>query len=377
MVNYLIYAIWGLHRSACDLADELGDAGWDYGSPLAHIKRLVARWKDGYDWRVHEARINNDLPQFTRDIEIAGFGALNIHYVHQKSSRKSAIPLLYSHGCRWGFILPLLTNPTAPDQVAFHVVAISLPEFGFSDAPKKLGFKAARYAEVAHKIMLSLRYDEYITEGGDWGYLITRIMAQTHGPKHSKAWHTNHPRGARPSLTGSPLLYLANLFTPLTEAEHKGAERTKKINNFGLGYFYEQSTRPQTLEYSLSDAPVGLLAWIYEKLIHWTNEYPWEDDESPAASLGIYYETVKYHEHEVHSFDAPTIPHGVSFFPKELLREPMTWIGNANNLVFTSEHERGGHFASCERPDAIVNDLGSMFGKEGPAYGVVKGLNGL
>lgn len=267
--------------------DELEDAGWDYGSPLADVKRLVARWKNGYDWRVHEARINNDLPQFTRDIEVAGFGVLNIHYVHQKSSRKNAIPLLYSHGWPGSFleaskILPLLTNPTAPDQVAFHVVAISLPGFGFSDAPKKPGFKAAHYAEVAHKVMLSLGYDEYVTEGGDWGYLVTRIMAQTYGPKHSKAWHTNHPRGAPPSLTGSPLLYLANLFTPLTEAEQKGKERTKEINEYGMGYFAEQSTRPQTLGYSLNDSPVGLLAWIYEKLIHWTNEYPWEDDESKS-----------------------------------------------------------------------------------------------
>ncbi|TFL02307.1 Alpha/Beta hydrolase protein [Pterulicium gracile] len=266
--------------------------------------------------------------------------------------------------------------------------------------------------------MLSVGYDEYVTQGGDWGYLVTRIIAQTYGPKHSKAWHTNHSRGAPPSLTSSPLLYLANLFTPLTEAEEKGAERTKETDEYDMGYFAEQTTRPQTLGYSLSHSPAGLLAWIYEKLIHWTNEYPWDDDEDkskpptalrttadfafssitrlghhrsmltwisiywfskagPAASLRIYYETIKHDEHGVRSSDAPTIPFGASFFPKEIIRHPITWIRNVHNLVFTSEYERGGHFASYERPDAIASDLRSMFGKEGPTHGVVKGLNGL
>ena len=83
------------------LPDELDDAGWDYGVPLADIKRLVARWKDGYDWRNHEKQLNEELPQFTRDIEVEGYGVLNIHYVYKKSEAKGAIPLLFVHGCEF------------------------------------------------------------------------------------------------------------------------------------------------------------------------------------------------------------------------------------------------------------------------------------
>lgn len=150
------------------LPDELDGAGWDYGVPLADIKRLVAHWKDGFDWRKAEAEINK-LPMFTRDIEVEGFGTLNIHYVHQKSEVKNAIPLLFVHGCTYSLsigglarltrstgpgdflevrkILPLLTAKSA-DQPSFHVVALDLPGFGFSDSPTKPGFAGRQYAEV-------------------------------------------------------------------------------------------------------------------------------------------------------------------------------------------------------------------------------------
>ena len=79
--------------------DELDEAGWDYGVPLGNIKRLVAYWADGFDWKAQEEKINSDMPQFTRDVEVGGFGKLNIHYVHQKSTVVDAIPLLFVHGC--------------------------------------------------------------------------------------------------------------------------------------------------------------------------------------------------------------------------------------------------------------------------------------
>ncbi len=151
------------------LPDELEDSGWKYGVPLGDIKRLVARWKDGFDWRVQEAILNEELPQFTRDIQVQGHGALNIHYVHQKSPIVDAIPLLFMHGCACSSlmhrtrlitlsvgpgsfievrkILPLLTA-SSPDYPSFHVVALSLPGYGFSQATKKQGFKTGQHAEV-------------------------------------------------------------------------------------------------------------------------------------------------------------------------------------------------------------------------------------
>ncbi|TFY82593.1 hypothetical protein EWM64_g1427 [Hericium alpestre] len=186
------------------LPDELDEAGWDYGVPLADVRRLITQWTNGYDWRAHEAALNAELPQFTCDIEIKGFGTLNIHYVHKRSEVDSAIPLLFVHGCAlrkcvtltdvWRCtgpgsfievrkILPLLTaKPQKDEHPSFHVVALSLPG---------LGFAAVQYAEVANKLMLALGYDEYVSQGGDWGNLITGVNANMNGPKHVKAWHTN------------------------------------------------------------------------------------------------------------------------------------------------------------------------------------------
>lgn len=152
--------------------DELTDAGRDYGVPLADMRRLVARWKGGYDWRKHEAQLNEELPQYTRDLEVEGFGLFNIHYVHQRSDVRNAIPLLFVHGCKfraytYNFsslkfihcqgpgsfievrkILPLLTQASS-EHPNFHVVAVGLPGFGFSTAPKRKGFGLVQYAEVA------------------------------------------------------------------------------------------------------------------------------------------------------------------------------------------------------------------------------------
>ncbi|THH30136.1 hypothetical protein EUX98_g4065 [Antrodiella citrinella] len=144
------------------LPDELDDAGWAYGAPLVDIKRLVEHWKNGFDWRASEAAINK-VPQFTRDIEVDGFGTLNVHYAHQKSESESAIPLLFIHGWPGHFmegakIMHLLTA-VKPNEPSFHFVAISLPAFGFSEAPKKKGFSIQHHAEVSHKLMLALGYD--------------------------------------------------------------------------------------------------------------------------------------------------------------------------------------------------------------------------
>lgn len=160
--------------------DELDDAGWQYGAPLADIQRLVSRWRDGYDWKKYEQKLNTELPQFTQDVEVEGFGSLNIHYVHKKSGVPGAIPLLFVHGCGCFFsksnasvliyflrntgpgsfievwkVLPLLTNPSS-DGPVFDVVAPSLPGYGFSAGPMKKGFRLAQYAEVGAKSMTSM-----------------------------------------------------------------------------------------------------------------------------------------------------------------------------------------------------------------------------
>jgi pimeloyl-ACP methyl ester carboxylesterase len=359
--------------------DELEDAGWNYGAPLADIRRLVSRWKEGYDWRKHEAQLNAELPQFTRDIEVEGHGTLNIHYVHKKSEVVDAIPLLFVHGWPGTFIevqkiLPLLVQAD-PEHPSFHVVALGLPGYGFPEAPKKPGFELTQYAEVGNKLMLALGYNEYVTQGGDWGHLITQKMAQVYGHKHSKAWHSNFPLSTGPHPFHSPLLFIWHFLFSYTPAEKEGLKRTEWFRRQGRGYSAIQSTQPQTLGYSLADSPVGLLSWIYEKLVLWTDNYIWDDDEGPTASLRIYYEVVKAYPTRFNQVQATTIPMGYSYFLKELYRFPRRWL-KAPNLIFESEHDSGGHFAAHEKPEELVGDLRKMFGKSGPAFGVVPGKVG-
>ncbi|KAK0488141.1 Alpha/Beta hydrolase protein [Armillaria luteobubalina] len=371
--------------------DELEDSGKKYGAPLKDIQRLVARWKDGFDWRAQEAALNAELPQFTRNIDVENFGVLNIHFVHKRSEVGSAVPLLFVHGWPGSFIevrkiLPLLTA-SSPDHPSFHVVALSLPGYGFSEASKKQSFGLAQYAEVSHKLMLALGYNEYVTQGGDWGSLITRKIALIYGGKYSKAWHTNMPIARAPTLY-EPILYLRHLLTPYTAAEKAGLAHSKWFHDHGRGYSAEQSTQPQTLGYSLADSPAGLLAWIYEKLVNWTDAYPWDDDEvltwvsiylfsrsGPTASTRIYYEIWSSSDTAVMG-ERPALPHGVSFFPKELMSVPRIWTRTTGNIVFEAEHSSGGHFAAHEKPQELVDDLRKMFGKGGPAFGAVPGRTG-
>ncbi|KAF8189935.1 Alpha/Beta hydrolase protein [Mycena galopus ATCC 62051] len=365
--------------------DELPKSGWEYGVPLADLQRLVKRWSDGYDWKKHESQINSELPQFTRDIEVDGHGTLNIHYVHKKSDVPEAIPLLFVHGWPGSFLearklLPLLTKGT-DDFPAFHVVVLSIPGYGFSEAPHTKGFRLAQYAEVATKLMLSLGYNEFVTQGGDWGYPITCTIAQMYGGKHSKAWHTNMTIGTAPK-SGT------ELEPALTDKEKAGLDRTSWFQKSGVGYLSQQSTQPQTLGYSLADSPAGLLAWIYEKLVLWSDAYAWEDDEvltwisihwfsrsGPTASLRIYFEVDIGSAFSTPN-PRPTIPLGISRFPKDILVLPKSWIQEMGNIVFDAEHESGGHFAAYEQPQRLADDLRKMFGKGGPAFGGVSKHSG-
>ncbi|KAI0078235.1 alpha/beta-hydrolase [Panus rudis PR-1116 ss-1] len=373
--------------------DELEGAGWEYGAPLVDIKRLVTRWKDGFNWRASEDHINS-FPQFTRDIELEGHGTLNIHYIHKRSELgDNAIPLLFVHGWPGHFmevskILPLLTA-VSPDQPSFHVVALSLPGYGFSDAARLPGFSSAeKFAEVGHKLMLALGYKEYVTQAGDWGYTITRKMQVMYGGTHVKAWHTNFSPLDPPQITKQPWHYLKWLVTPLTERDRAGFARTRWFRTEGYGYFLEQSTQPQTLGYSVADSPVGLLAWIYEKLVVWTDDYPWTDDEvlewvsiywfskaGPAASLRIYYDASKAGELG-NNVPRTNVPYGLSYFPKEIIYAPKAWARMIGNVVLEVDHNAGGHFAAHEQPELLAGDVKKMFGVGGPAYGVVPGKNG-
>ncbi|EKG19467.1 Epoxide hydrolase-like protein [Macrophomina phaseolina MS6] len=376
--------------------DELGAADqWPYGAPLADVKRLAKYWQDGFDWRKAEAKINN-LPNFKTQVEVKGFSPVDIHFVYQKSDSESAIPLLFCHGWPGSFIevtklLPLLKSGSP----AFHVVAPSLPNFGFSSGVKEPGFSLQQYAEVCHKLMVQLGYDEYVTQGGDWGFYVTRSIGILY-PNSCKASHVNLIRADPPEFKKHPLLALQHAVSPYTEAEKRGLERGAWFAQEGAGYNLLQRTKPQTIGYALADSPVALLAWIYEKLHDWTDNYPWTDDEiltwisiywfstaGPAASVRVYYEAT----HVSPKADiiptrartekwVPKVKLGLAWFPKELTVPPKTWARTLGPVVYESESLRGGHFAAWENPDIIAVDLQKMFSKAGPCYKAVNGRSG-
>ncbi|KAL8284633.1 hypothetical protein RB600_009176 [Gaeumannomyces tritici] len=154
---------------------------WDRGAVQSDIKRFVSRWRDGFDWRAAEARLNK-LLQFVTVIEVDVFGPLQIQFVHQKSKSADAIPLLFYHGWPGGFwevnkLLPLLTSDKE-GKPSFDVVAPSQPNVGSSDVVKKAGLGGGQYAETVHKLMLRLGHTKYVSQCGDWGLRITRTLTE-------------------------------------------------------------------------------------------------------------------------------------------------------------------------------------------------------
>ncbi|KAH8805611.1 Alpha/Beta hydrolase protein [Xylogone sp. PMI_703] len=380
--------------SLAEFPDELEAAEWDLGVPLADLKRLVKGWEQ-WDWRPAERKLN-EIPQYHTEIKVDGFDPLDIHFVWQQSEVKNAIPLLFVHGWPGSFIevqhiLPLLAKSGGP---AFHIVAPSLPNYGFSEGVKKRGFAAAQYAETCHKLMLQLGYDEYVTQGGDWGFYITRAIAKLY-PKHCKANHLNMLRADPPTFTKHPLLALQHAITPYSAKDKEGFKRTEWFQKEGRGYFVEQATKPQTLSYALNDSPVALMAWIYEKLHDWTDSYPWTDDQiftwvsiyqfsraGPGAAHRIYYETTHTKpgpgtvtREDVQKYIGG-VKLGMSYNPKELGVFPTTWCRTMGDVVYEAENDSGGHFYATEKPEYLARDLRAMFGKGGGAYKVVKGKSG-
>ncbi|EXJ88886.1 microsomal epoxide hydrolase [Capronia epimyces CBS 606.96] len=378
--------------------DELESAEWDLGAPLADVQRLTKFWRDDFSWRRAEAELNR-LPQFVTSIQCEGYESLRIHFLHQKSSVKGATPLLFVHGWPGHFleaskIIESLSSGSDANQVSFDVVAPSLPNFGFSEGTKKRGFALEQYAETLHKLMLQLGYDQYVTQGGDWGYSITRAMSLLY-PRHCKATHFNMDMGSKPTFLKNPLLAAEAAIRPLSTREKEGAARTEWFLQEGYGYNLLQSTKPQTLGYALADSPVALLSWIYEKLHDWTDAYPWTDEEictwvsiywfstaGPAASCRIYYEIgrrgpwgARITHDKIREWQS-AVKIGISHFPRDIHVLPSTWTRTVGNCVFEREHATGGHFAAWERPLDIVADLRDMFVKGGGAYGVVDGRDG-
>jgi hypothetical protein len=221
-----------------------------------------------------------------------------------------------------------------------------------------------------------------VTQGGDWGYHITRLIGVMY-PEHCLASHINFIVISKEELKP----YMEATGNSLTQEEKAGIARTNWFYEEGFGYNSEHSTKPSTIGFALADSPIALLSWIYEKLHDWTDSYPWTDDEiltwvsiyqfsvaGPEASVRIYYEAM----HTQMEFTKKRLDYnakvklGISYFPRDLCIPPSEFGRKLGDVVFERRHKDGGHFAAHERPELLVGDLIEMFGPEGGARDVAQ-----
>jgi epoxide hydrolase len=360
-----------LHRSRWP--DELPGVGWSRGVPLAYLQQLAAYWRDGYDWRRQEARLN-ELPQFTTTID-----GQTVHFLHVRSPEPGALPLLVTHGYPSSIVEFLeivgpLTDPRGhggDPADAFHVVAPSIPGFGFSTPVQQPGWEVARTTTAFAELMRRLGYARYGAHGGDIGAGVSGMLGATR-PDHVVGTHTTaDARGVA----------LAGQYFPLpddlAEADRVGVEEQQRLWADAKGYLDIQSTRPQTLAYALTDSPVGQLAWIVEKFKEWTDataELPENavDRDQLLTNISVYWFTrsgasaARFIYEGAHTgpdwTSAPTTapaPQGLAQFGgDDLLRRVMD---PDHKIEHWSEFDRGGHFPAMEVPDLLVGDVRAFF----------------
>ncbi|KAK7744746.1 hypothetical protein SLS62_010048 [Diatrype stigma] len=278
----------------------IDETPWERGPPAQDIRRITNHWRSAFDWSSFQEKLNR-LPNFEATVSVDGFGDCNVHFLHQKSSVSTAMPLLLIHG-------------------SLHLnLVIAMPP------PITSPFAFLRF-------------------------LTTHFL---------------------------------NLYTP---QEASGLQQAQNYQTSGNGYLEIQKQRPSTIGIALEDSPVALLTWIYDKLVSWTDSYPWTDDEicewvsiywfsraGPAASAVIYHDAFKGGPEPINTIVyTPGTKVGFSHFPKEISRTPNLWNRQIGDVVFEREHEHGGHFAAWEQPEALVNDLREMLVPGGAAYGAFK-----
>src|SRR5258707_8797153 len=339
---------------------------WSQGAPLKWIKEVCRYWAEEYDWRARETRLNR-FAQFTTEID-----GLDIHFLHVRSPHPEAMPLIITHGwpgsvVEFHKVIEPLTNPTAfggDAADAFHVVAPSLPGYGFSDKPSRAGWKVQRMARAWSELMPRLGYKRYAAQGGDWGAAVTTCIG-IQDPANCVGIHLNMPIVA-PDATAADL----------TDKEKSALAGMQHYNDWDSGYSKQQSTRPQTLGYGLADSPAGQAAWILEKFWAWTDcqgnpENALTRDEmlddimlywlpnAAASSARLYWESFNKRNNE-----PVRIPVGCSIFPKEFFRVSRRWAEKRYpNLVYWNRLDRGGHFAAFEQPGLFVKELRACFRK--------------
>ncbi|HYC52796.1 MAG TPA: alpha/beta fold hydrolase [Gemmatimonadaceae bacterium] len=350
------------------------------GVQLATLKELARYWATEYDWRKAEARLNA-LPQFKTEID-----GVEIHFIHVRSRHENALPMIMTHGWPGSVIEFLetvgpLTDPTRHGGTAndaFHLVIPSLPGYGFSGEPKELGWESGRIARAWATLMERLGYTRYVAQGGDVGAAVTDAMGRQ-AAKGLVGIHVNLLAGA---------LGFADKLPANTDQEREAHKALATFRTTGFGYFLEQSTRPQTIGYSLLDSPVGLAAWLLD---HDTDSYYKISrafvEGKPAGRLTretivdnitLYWLTRSgasaarwYWEFgqvlaAASAGAAPpppvAVPVGFTTFPGEIWAAPRSWVEVPYpGVAYYNQVDRGGHFASWEEPALFASEVRAAF----------------
>ena len=354
--------------------DELPGGGWEYGVPLGYLRELADHWRHRYDWRVHE-RALNDLgggeAHFLTEIDGA-----RVHFVHARSPEPGARPLLILHGWPGSIVeLTKLIGPLSDPRshggdpaTAFHVVAPSLPGYGFSGPTTQRGWSRRRVSEAMAALMAQLRYGSYLVHGGDWGAAIARELGVI---------DAGHVDAVQLTMLLSAAARRRD-HDPDSEVQRRSLAAAERYRSELSGYAIEQATRPQTLSYALTDSPVGQLAWIAEKFKDWTDSTDAPEDavdrdqlltnvtlywltRTAGSSARLYWETA----HADGGWGAPEpeseTPTGVAVFPHDLSLPVRPIAERRNRIVRWTEPDRGGHFPAMEQPELLIGELRAFF----------------
>lgn len=347
--------------------DEIEGQGWKYGTNLAYLKDVCETWRTTFDWRAQEAKFNR------WDHVLTEIDGAQVHAIHAKSPEPNAMPLIITHGwpgsvAEFLDVIEPLRDPRShggnPDH-AFHVVAPSIPGYGWSGPTRDQGWDVKRVARALAELMSRFGYSRYGAQGGDWGSMISSQLGVVDA-QHVAGVHINMPIGAPPA--DGPAL---------TEAEQAAMAETGVFMNEGSAYQQIQGKNPQTLGYGLMDSPAGLAGWITEKFHHWTH-HPDGDLETAITrdqlltNLTVYWATgtinssTRLYFESMRSgifppFDRVEVPVGCAIFPGEILRMPRSWVETLYNVTRYTTFERGGHFAAMEQPEALIGDIREFF----------------
>ena len=354
------------------------------GVQLAVITELARYWATEYDWRRCEAKLNA-LPHFMTEID-----GLDIHFIHVRSPHENALPVIITHG--WpGSVIELLavidplTNPTAHGgnaADAFDVVIPSMPGYGYSGKPRETGWGPERIARAWTELMRRLGYTQFVAQGGDWGAIITDVMA-AQAPPELLGMHTNMagvvPADVSTALARNVLGAGGPPPSGLSAEEQRTYEQLNFFYTKGIGYGIEMITQPQTL-YGIADSPVGLAAWMlnhdassYADIADAVTGHPVGNltrDEvldnvtfywltgTAISSARLYWENT-FDFFGVHNVN---IPAAVSVFPKEIYKAPRSWAERAYpKLIYFNEVDRGCHFAAWQEPALFTAELRAAF----------------